>query len=303
MTFNIRIFIFLVLSATLNLSCSTSNPVLVYRKAVSTEYGKQAGFSPAEQAFITKNCPLGMPRIKPGVDLGPTKIIAREGYVLEHSASDKIPLWVCEGVTSAQVSGHLTRPKPEPFAPDPKLTNQRRAELKDYKGSGYDRGHQAPSADETVNSKLQAETYFLANMCPQTAELNQRIWKALEEAVREMTKTNDPIFITTGPMFFEEAEENAATADGLVEHKVIGAGVAVPTHFYKIVEWKDRNGEWQGTAIVMKNQKTAFPKPYHFNQYVRPIKWVEDRAGLNFAPDLPGPAVGRVELKSNPIWN
>jgi DNA/RNA endonuclease G (NUC1) len=145
------------------------------RPALGSELSKQAGFSSEETKWIDANCPLGMPLRQARVDFGFTKIIPREGYVLEHSAKDKIPIWVCERLTSTQVSGSLNRPKPEPFAPDPALKGAQRAELKDYRGSGYDRGHQAPSADQSVNKRLQAETYFLSNMSPQRGELNQRI--------------------------------------------------------------------------------------------------------------------------------
>jgi len=283
--------------------CAAPKPQTVYRKAIHTEYGKQAGLSPVEEGWVATNCPLGTPKKQAGIDFGPTKLIVREGYVLEHSATDKIPLWVCEAVTPAQVSGSLTRPKPEPFAPEPKLDKGRRAELSDYRKSGYDRGHQAPSADQTVERKLQAETYFLSNMAPQSGELNQTIWKAFEERVRELARTNGPAYIITGPMFFDEAEDDPQAADGYVEHQVIGKGVAVPTHFFKVVLWRNEGGKWQGTALVMKNQKNAFSQPYKFNDYVRSIEWVEQRTGLNFNPELPGQDVGRVERIANPVWN
>ena len=283
--------------------CTGTNQQLTYRKAIRTELGKQAGFSPQEQRWIDSNCPLGMPEERAGHDFGFTTTIAREGYVLEHSAVDKIPLWVCEAVCSNKVCGDLTRPKPEPFAPEPKLEKGRRAELRDYRRTGYDRGHQAPSANQTTDRKLQAETYYLSNMCPQTGELNQRIWKKLEETVRDMAITNGPLYVITGPMFYDEAEDDPWTADGYVEHRTIGKGVAVPTHFYKVVLWKDPSNKWQGTALVMRNEKKPFPKPYHFNKYIRSISWVEERTGLNFSPKLPGPDLNRVERTANSIWN
>lgn len=300
---DLRIISILTTAGLLFTGCGNNRTQIVYRKAIHTEYGKQAGLSPAESKYVEKNCPFGMPKKLPPTDFGNTTIVAREGYVLEHSARDKIPLWVCEEVNQHQVSGSLRRPKPEPFAPEPKLTKGRRAELADYKRSKYDRGHQAPSADQTVDPRLQAETYFLSNMAPQRGELNQKIWKHLEENVREIAKTNGPIYVTTGPMFIDEAEDDAHTADGYVEHAIIGNGVAVPTHFFKVIMWKDVSGAWQGTGLVMRNQKSRFPKPYRLNDYVRSIQWIEARTGLNFNPDLPSPDIGRIERNLNPIWN
>jgi endonuclease G len=285
------------------LSGCTTPPHAAFRNAIRTEYGKQAGYAPDEKRWISDNCPLGMPKHKAGVDFGCTRTLVRRGYVLEYSAADKIPLWVCERVTSQQVTGPLRRPKPEPFAPDPKLEKGRRAELSDYKRSGFDRGHQEPSADQTVDATLQKETYYLSNMCPQYGELNQKIWQKLEDQVRKLAVNSGTVYVVTGPMFYEEAEDDPKRADGYVEHQVIGDGVAVPTHFFKMVFWKDYQGKWQGTAFVMANQKDAFPKPYDFAKYIRPIRWIEERTGLDFDPELPGPDVIRVEEQPGHMWN
>lgn len=276
---------------------------MAYRSAIRSEYGKQAGFSPGDSRWIEQHCPLGMPKHLAGVDFGNTRVICREGYVLEHSAKDKIPLWVCERVTRAQLSGPLHRPEPGPFAPDPKLERGRRSERSDYSLSGYDLGHQAPSGDQTVRQDLQAETFFLSNMAPQRAALNRRIWRVLEMRVRDLAMAKGEVYTITGGLFYEEAEENPATADGYVEYRLIGTGVAVPTHFYKIVSWRDDRGRWQAAGFVFKNQEREFAKPYRFDDYAREVKWIERAAGLNFMPDLPGPDSKRVEGARTPMWN
>jgi endonuclease G len=272
------------------------------RRAIGTQYGMQAGSSPEAAEWIKGNCVFGMPKKLAGYDFGNTRCISREGYVLEHSAKDKIPLWVCERVTKDQVSGELKRPKPEPFAPDPLLKGQRRAELKDYRGSGYDRGHQSPSANQTVSSKLQNETYFLSNMAPQFGALNQRIWKSLEEHVRDLAVKTGTVYTVTGPMFYDPAEDEPATADGYVEYEMIGDEVAVPTHFYKIVLWQDAQKKWMGTAFVMPNQKREFAKPYDFDGHIRSIEWVQERTGLDFMPDMESPVAVKLESGRNVKW-
>ena len=45
--------------------------------------------------------------------------IVRRGYVLEHRAVDKIPLWLCKRVSVDQWRAHLTRSKR--FRADPDL--------------------------------------------------------------------------------------------------------------------------------------------------------------------------------------
>jgi DNA/RNA endonuclease G (NUC1) len=63
----------------------------------------EAGLTAQQQENVTKHCPFGQPKLDTTLNLGPTDLIARDGYVLLHSAVDKIPLWVCEYVVKDQL--------------------------------------------------------------------------------------------------------------------------------------------------------------------------------------------------------
>jgi DNA/RNA endonuclease G (NUC1) len=128
-----------------------------------------------QQGFAKKNCgDYGMPKVDPAQNFGPTTIIYRKGYVLEHSTTDKIALWVCEGFERKQWDPPNPNRK-NVFQPDPELPKNQRAELADYKGSKFDRGHQAPAGDFN-NQTLKDESFFLSNMAPQSPRLNQVFW-------------------------------------------------------------------------------------------------------------------------------
>jgi DNA/RNA endonuclease G (NUC1) len=107
----------------------------------------QAGLTEAQKALIARHCPAGAPVIGSAAGAGPTRMVFHPGYVLQHNSKDKIPLWVCETVSKDQLGGNL--PRVDAFAAEPALATGQRAELADYKGSGYDRGHQAPAGDQT----------------------------------------------------------------------------------------------------------------------------------------------------------
>jgi DNA/RNA endonuclease G (NUC1) len=58
----------------------------------------------------------------------------------------------------------------------------------DYTRSGYDRGHMAPNGDfndTTENARL---TFFIANIWPQTPELNRVVWLAAENHTRRLAR-------------------------------------------------------------------------------------------------------------------
>ena len=87
----------------------------------------QAKLTAEQIQQIDDNCgPFGVPKADKDWPFGPTDLVVREGYVLQHSALDKIPLWVCEHVTPEELAGNL--PRRNPFAPDPQLAGKPRAD-------------------------------------------------------------------------------------------------------------------------------------------------------------------------------
>jgi len=239
--------------------------------------------------MVTDLCFEGAP-LKVATNLGPTEMIYRKGYVLEHSSADKIPLWVCEHVKKDQLGSDTDRSNK--FVADPDLKGPKSTPA-DYSGSGYDRGHQAPAGNQGKNQTLQDQTFFMSNIAPQLSKLNRNAWKSLEEQSRTWVKQYGEAWEITGPLFYDPKEDNASTADGTVSYYTIGKGVSVPTHFYKIIVVKD-GGQWKDIAFVMPNVST-YKAPYHLEQYIQSVEWIEDRAGLNFMPDVT--AAQRVTLK------
>lgn len=287
------------LLAALALSACTSAPVRGRRIAPLTSLLRlEAELTPQQVAMIEDNCgPFGMPVLDPEWPHGPTELVVREGYALEHSSEDKIPRWVCEHVTQAEVAGSV--PRRDRFAPDPQLDGKPRSELADYRRSGFDRGHQAPAGNQNSSQQRKDDTFFLSNMTPQTPAHNQQIWADLEHLTRDWVRDGaiESEFIVTGGFFYDPAEEDPDTADGLIDYHLIGQGaVAVPTHYYKIVYGQDAAGEWRAVAFVHENR--AYPRPFDFAAHIQPIDWIEERAGIDFLPDL-DPAL-EVRLEGQP---
>lgn len=99
----------------------------------------------------------------------------------------------------------------------------------DYKLSGFDRGHMVPAGDYDSDQLLKDETFYLTNICPQSANLNRGIWKNLEDAIREkILKYNFAGIIITGSIVDS------------VNRETIGMNkVQVPAYFYKIIYLPD----------------------------------------------------------------
>jgi endonuclease G len=261
-----------------------------------------AALSPQDAARVRNACPFGQPSIQRAQDYGQTYVVARDGYVLEEDAADRIPIWVCESVTKYQVTGPLTGGRIS-FKADPLLPSDARSVDADYKNEPYDRGHNAPLADQSRDQRLRDETFFLSNVAPQDKVLNEQAWAELEKHVRDWAISRDSVHVITGSFFWDSTEDDPTTAKGFVHYKRIGKdNVSVPTHFYKIVTARRTdNSDWDVIAFVMPNQ--PIKRGVDFTKYIQPVSWIEKRTGVSFFPDLPLAKRRALEsVKASSFW-
>ncbi len=285
--------------------CATVHQQPHARPAIGSTYiAREAGFTAQQQKLADELCFKGMPQ-KTSDQLGPTEFIFRQGYVLEHSSLDKIPYWVCEHVTPPQIVGNAERSNQFKVDPDLKGPHSTPA---DYKSSGYDQGHQAPAGNEAADQQLQNETFYLSNMAPQLPNLNRDAWKSLETLTRTWVKQYSEAYEITGPIFYDPKEDNPQTADGTIKFWTIGKdAVSVPTHFYKIIivkdgaSWNKDGASWKSIAFVMPNTAT-YKSPYHLEQYIQSVQWIEQHTGLNFMPNLTPQQRVTLESHASAMW-
>ena len=69
--------------------------------------------------------------------------LCREGYAIGYNYDYKVADWVSYRMTVQSAQG--TGPRKDAFAEDREIPVAYRTTLSDYKGSGYDCGHQAPA--------------------------------------------------------------------------------------------------------------------------------------------------------------
>ena len=213
-------------------------------------------------------------------------LLCRKGYLLAHDPVRKTPIWVAEHLTSDKARGSNERANN--FQPDPDLIKGERAELLDYKGSGYDLGHMAPAGDMKWDQQAMMESFFLSNMVPQTGiGMNQGIWKDLEERVRLWAINRGEIHIYTGPIYAKVPPDSIGTNK-----------IAVPTHLYKIIY---DPVTIEAIAFIMPNTKL---KSSDMPRYIVTIREVEEKTGLNFLSKLSPKIADIVEsTKSESLWS
>ena len=192
-------------------------------------------------------------------------LLCRTGYLLSHSSSNKTPFWVIEHLTQEKADANDVK-RYDKFMADPNLEKGKRAELSDYKNSGYDRGHMAPAADMKWSHAAMIDCFFLSNMVPQAGlGMNRGIWARLEDDVRKWAVSRGELFVYTGPIYVAE-----------VKKTIGGNHVAVPTHLYKIVFAPSTH---EVIAFIMPNIPI---KTEDMPNYLVPVRVVEDLTGLDF---------------------
>jgi endonuclease G len=187
---------------------------------------------------------IGLPALDEESDVE-TVPVCHAGYVLAHNSQTKTPDWVIERLSRDVAEGTATRPEVR-FRQEPSLPETAPgAKDADYSGSGFDRGHQAPSADFKSSTELMADTFFLSNAVPQQGKgFNQDIWRILEALVRDVAIERGELYIITGPIYQEESTIKIGSGDNVcgvsltiepLRNKTIGGSkVAVPAALYKI---------------------------------------------------------------------
>jgi endonuclease G len=198
---------------------------------------------------------------------GSNQYLCRTGYAVNYNYQTKVAYFVTEVIRPENLV--RTAQRKDDFREDQEVPVQYRVTLKEYVGSGLDRGHMAPAADFMNSVQMMSESFLLTNMMPQNPGNNRGIWKYTEEMARYYAqKYNTPMHVITGTIF----DANS---------KTFGNNVYIPSYLYKIV-------------IDAKNKRTiAFLYPNvkldakTIDQYVVSITDIERYTGIDFSPTLP----------------
>ncbi|KAI8143951.1 hypothetical protein BJV82DRAFT_609999 [Fennellomyces sp. T-0311] len=237
-------------------------------------------------------------------------LLERQQYVASYDRRNRIAHWVGEHLTeeSLKAGENVDRDKSS-FKEDGSIPTMFRALLKDYTGSGYDRGHMAPAADALASQDAMDETFLLTNMAPQVGiGFNRHYWAYLEGFVRDLTKNYTDVYVYTGPLFipkrissdneYFDIEQDDVSASSKptyhIEYPLLGAvpNVAVPTHFYKIVLVSSTGSDYLLAAFVLPNQSIKSDTP--LTDFEVELSSVERLSGLQFFENLDRQSLGKL---------
>ncbi len=215
---------------------------------VATGPQVQTQFSQCKQFF-----PSGKP---PVVPVGPAlRELCFDSFAILHSGQTKTPVFVAQRLNRQMLIQGQGIGRTDRFYPEARLPASERAELDDYRGSGYSRGHMAPAGDMHT-AEAMAQSFSLANMVPQDQRQNSGPWNKIEADTRKyVMRAKGDVYVFTGPVYTARSES-------------IGAGrVAVPSYLFKVVYDATTRRSWVHWQSNSPDAKAG--PPINYAEFVR----------------------------------
>jgi len=207
------------------------------------------------------------------------QIVHHEGYSLSYSEPHEQAEWVAYELKKSHLSNTNFK---RPYFEIDKAVKTKAAHWRNYKKSGYDRGHLCPAGDRKYSKATHDETFLTSNISPQEHSFNSGIWNTLEQKVRYWANKYDGVFVVTGGVL-----------NGRM--KTIGdENVSVPNQFYKVLI-DNNTGKTKVIAFLMPHKNSN--KPLY--EFVVSVDEIEQLTGIDFFPELNDKIEDRLEASSS----
>ena len=189
-------------------------------------------------------------------------MLKHQYYTSYFSSTQHIPVVIEYVLTKDMFICDAKLKRTNKFTADPLLPEA--TNLKnDYKGSGYDRGHNMSAADNGCNETGMIECFYFSNMTPQPHFFNAGTWEDLEKQERQYA-TDEKIIVFVG---------------SIGKQSVIGVDeVVVPKQMWKVIYFPHRLTNNYDCYLFPDSSEAV--KPY--TQYKVTKEAIEEQAKIKF---------------------
>jgi len=219
------------------------------------------------------------------------QILVNRSYIIGYSYYFRQAKWAIEIVNSKTTNVERI----DNFRPDFRIPQIFRADLVDYSGSGYDRGHLIASADQIEKEIYNSDTFLLSNMSPQRPKFNRVIWKKLEGEVRRLAnkKSSLATYVICGPVFFFDKP-----VEKIGEKDKNGVSIPIPHAFFKSILLEDNRGRIKMWSFIIPSEKST----ENLEEFLVSVNLVEKIVGIKLWDKLFGDKVEREKKKIRKMW-
>lgn len=201
-------------------------------------------------------------------------------YSFWYDLQNRVSLWVAYPLYKGLTSGVQRTDK---WEYDPLLPRSYQGTAYNgYGVSGFDRGHQLPSADRLCNTAANEQTFYFTNLTPQNHDLNTYVWEKTEAHIRGLVNTNDTLYVVTGCVL-----QTAADPEIRYIKDNEGKDVAVPKAYFKVVlKYKPGEGNNGYAAIGFWFENRSYGDVNLSRSYARSVDDIEKLTGFDFFCNL-----------------
>ncbi len=225
-------------------------------------------------------------------------LIDQHYYVESYNATRGTPNWVSwhlDATNTTNATGRLDN-----FAAFSGLpTGVYQVQSNSYSGTGFDRGHNCPSADRTSSVNANSATFLMTNMIPQAPQNNQQTWANLENYLRSLTASGYEVYIIMG------SYGTGGTGSAGTFNTINSGHVTVPSNVWKVaVIIPVGNGDLfrvtNTTRVLAVNTPNINSINSDWKQYIVTVRSIETATGYNLLSALPQSVQDAVEVKLDP---
>jgi len=222
-------------------------------------------------------------------------LIDQKYYVESYNATKGEPNWVSWHLDATNTTNATSRL--DNFAGWSGLpATWYQVESNSYSGSGFDRGHNCPSADRTSSTDANSSTFLMTNMIPQAPQNNQQTWANLENYLREQVVAGNEVYIIMGSYGTGGIGSNGAAS-------TINSGhVNVPSNVWKVALIIPK-GDGDVARVTASTRVIAVNTPNintinsDWTKYITTIKDIETATGYTLLSSLPASVRTALEVK------
>jgi len=169
-----------------------------------------------------------------------------------------------------------------------------------FSGSGFDRGHNCPSADRTSSTAANGATFLMTNMIPQAPQNNQQTWANLENYLRLQTVEGNEVYIIMGSY----GTGGVGSVSAATTNTINNGHVVVPSNVWKIaVVIPVGNGDiariGSSTRVIAVNTPNVNTINSDWTKYITTVRAIEQATGYNILSALPQNVQDAIKIKAD----
>lgn len=212
-------------------------------------------------------------------------LIDMKYYTVSYSNGRSTPNWVSWHLDAGNITKKVERRND--FAAFSDLpASWYRVKNTSYSGSGFDRGHNCPSADRVSSAEANSSTFLMVNMVPQAPNNNQKTWNNMEAYLRTLVSSGNEVYVIMGS-YGRGGTGSRGTAVALDSNRV-----TVPSNIWKVaVVIPEGNNDLSRisstTRVIAVNTPNVNSIDPDWKKYRVSVRDIERATGYNLLSGLP----------------